>query len=150
MRVITLPSDREEAETTFNLYYTACFGGEGAKDMAAGRKLGKLQDALEAISHEEDVPEDELPDGVEEDTRWVLNEDITRITLEDAHCDLLKGRIYGANIPWTANVTRKISAAYDLVDSAEEVKPGAEEETPDIGGEVPADNDGEEEAEEAF
>ena len=65
MRVITLPSDRKEAERTFNLYYTACFGGEGAKDHAAGRKLGKLQDAIEAISHEEDVPESELPDGVE-------------------------------------------------------------------------------------
>ncbi len=126
MRVITLPSDREKAEKTFALYYTACFSGEGAKDMAAGRKLGKLQDVLEAIGHEEDVPEDELPDGVEEDTRWVLNDDVTQIELEDAHCDLLKSRIYGSGITWTAAVTRKVGDAYDLIAEAEEVKPGTE------------------------
>ena len=143
MRVITLPIDREEAEKTFNLYYTTCFGGEGAKDMASGRKLGKLQDALEAISHEEDVPEDELPDGVEEDTRWVLNDDVTQVVLEDAHCDLLKSRIYGSGISWTAGVTRKVSDAYDLVEGAEEVKPGADSK-PDSDEEP--DGDGQEEA----
>ncbi len=138
MRVITLPSDRDEAEKMFGLYYTAAFGGEGAKDMAAGRKLGKLQDALEAVSHEEDVPEDELPDGVEEDTRWVLNDDVTKITLDDAYCDLLKSRIYGANIQWTAGATRKVSDAYDLVEGAEEVKPGADSK-PDSDAEAGED-----------
>ncbi len=92
--------------------------------MAAGRKLGKLRDALEAISHEEDVPEDELPEGVESDTRWVLNKGVKKIELEDAHCDLLKSRIYGAEIGWLAGVTRRVSAAYDLVDEAEELEPG--------------------------
>ena len=130
MRVITLPSDREEAEQTFGLYYTACFSehGEGARDHAAARKLGKLQDALEAIGYEEDVPEDELPKGIESDTRWVLNKGVTSIRLEDAHHDLLKSRIYGAGIPWATPVTRKVEAAYDLIVDAEEVKPGGNEE----------------------
>ena len=70
MRVITLPKDRDEAKKAFNLIYTAAFAGEGAKDMATARKLGKLQDALDAASHDEDVTKEEAA-GTDQKTKRV-------------------------------------------------------------------------------
>ena len=123
MWVIAMPKDRDEAKDMFGIFYTTAFGGEGAKDHSAARKLSKLQDELEAISTEEDVPEDELPRGVKKDTRWVLNKSVKNIKLEDAHWSLLKSRIYGGGIAWSAGVNSKVLAAYDALAGAEEIMP---------------------------
>lgn len=122
MRVITMPKDQDEAKKVFNLLYTAAFAGEGAKDMASARKLAKLQDAMDAISHDEDLTKEEAGDTGEK-TKRVLDQGVKKITLDDAWCETLKGRIFGAGIPWTAGVSRKIIEVYDLVEGAEEVTP---------------------------
>jgi len=83
----------------------------------------KLQDELEAISFEEDVPEDELPDGVKKDTRWVLNKRVKELKLEDDRWSLLKSRIYSDDIRWAASVTKKVLAAFDAIEGAEEITP---------------------------
>ncbi len=122
MRAIQLPSDRDEAEKIFGVYHTCCFAGNPTEDIGESRKLGKVQDILEDISHEEDVPKDELPEGVKKDTRRVLDEGITDIHLDDAYCDFLKSRIWGAGIAWIASATRRAVTAYDACDQAEDVK----------------------------
>ena len=121
MKVITLPDDYEDANKMFGLYRTTAFGGKGPESVEEHRKLGKLQDALEAISYEEDVPKAELEEGFKSDTRWMLNDGVRTIELEDAHHAVLKRRIFGADIPWLASVSRRVVAAYDLVDEAEEI-----------------------------
>tara|TARA_Y100000310_G_C20639570_1_gene793120 strand:+ start:1165 stop:1560 length:396 start_codon:yes stop_codon:yes gene_type:complete len=123
VRAITLPTEYEEAKKMFGIFYSAAFGGAGAKDAAGARKLMKLQDELEAIATEEVVPEKELPNGVDEDTRWVLNRRVKELKLEDAHWSLLKGRIYSDDIRWAASVTRQVLAAFDALEEAEEIKP---------------------------
>ena len=123
VRIITLPGDYEEAKKMFGIFYSAAFGGTGAKDAAGARKLMKLQDELEAISTEEDVPEDELRDGVKEDTRWVLNKRVKTLKLEDDRWSLLKSRIYSDDIRWAASVTRQVLAAFDALEDAEEINP---------------------------
>ncbi len=128
MRVITLPKDRDETNSVFSLLYTATFAGDGAKDMIAARKLAKLQDAMDAISHEEGLTKDEAGNTGER-TKRVLDSGVRKITLEDAHWETLKGWIFGAGIPWAAGVSRKIIELYDLVDGAEEITPGDEVES---------------------
>ena len=123
VHVITLPKEYEEAKKMFGIFYTAAFGGAGAKDASGARKLMKLQDELEAISTEEDVPGDELPQGVKEDTRFVLNKNVRRLKLEDDRWSLLKGRIYSEDIRWSAGVTRQVLAAFEAIEDAEEIKP---------------------------
>jgi hypothetical protein len=123
VRIITLPKDREEAESMFNLFYTAAFAGEGSENQAAARKLGKLQDALEDVSHEESLTSEEA-EGTEEKTKRVLDEKCKKITLEDAHWSSLKDRFFGAGIKWHPSVSRKVIQAFDLVEGAEEKKPG--------------------------
>lgn len=122
MRVITLPKEYEEANNMFGIFYAAAFGGAGAKDAAGARKMMKLQGELEAISTEEDVPEGELPKGVDKDTRRVLNRRAKELRLEDSHWSLLKGRIYSDDIRWAAGVTRQVLGAFDAVEGAEEVR----------------------------
>jgi len=129
VRVITLPKDRDEAKKAFNLIYTAAFAGEGAKDMATARKLGKLQDALDAASHDEDVTKEEAQ-GTDQKTKRVLNDGVKKITLDDAWCETLKGRFFGAGIQWAASIDRKLIEVYDLVDGAEEIQPEDATEKP--------------------
>jgi hypothetical protein len=107
----------------FGIFYAAAFGGAGAKDAASARKLMKVQDELEAISAEEDVPEEELSNGVAKDTRWVLNKRVKELKLEDSHWSLLKGRIYSDDIRWAAGVTRQVLSAFDALEDAEEISP---------------------------
>ncbi len=128
MRVITLPKEYDDANKMFGVFYTATFGGAGAKDAASARKLMKLQDELEAISFEEDVPEDELPKGVKEDTRWTLNKRVKTIKLEDDRWALLKSRIYSDDFKWAASVTREVLAAFDALEDAEEITPAKKAE----------------------
>jgi hypothetical protein len=123
VRVIILPKEYEEANQMFGIFYTAAFGGTGAKDAAGARKLMKLQDELEAIAIEEDVPEEELPNGAAKDTRWVLNKGAKELKLEDSHWSLLKSRIYSDDIRWAAGVTRQVLRAFDAMEDAEEIKP---------------------------
>ena len=123
MRVIILPKEYEEANQMFGIFYTAAFGGTGAKDAAGARKLMKLQDELEAIAIEEGVPEEELPYGAAKDTRWVLNKGAKELKLEDSHWSLLKSRIYSDDIRWAAGVTRQVLRAFDAMEDAEEIKP---------------------------
>lgn len=122
MKVITLPEDYEDANKTFGLYRTSAFSGKAPENVEENRKLAKLQDALDSISYEEDIPKSELPEGVGSDTRWMLDQEVRSIELEDAHHAVLKKRIFGADIPWLASVSRRLVDAYDLVDNAEEVK----------------------------
>jgi hypothetical protein len=119
MHVIALPTERTEAEGIFGIFHTATFQGEGAKDHAGARALGKLQDALEAVSEEQTT----TVDG-QKLTRRVPKTGVTEIRLEDAHYEVLKGRIFGAGVPWLPTAVRRVSAAYDLVDAAVEEKPG--------------------------
>ena len=122
MKVIELPADYDDANDMFGLYRTAAFSGVAPENIEETRKLGKLQDLLDDISYEVDVPKSELPEGRDSDTRWKLNEGVRSVHIEDAHHALLKKRIFGAGIPWVASVSRKLVAAYDLVDNAEEFK----------------------------
>ena len=122
MRVIILPKEYEEANHMFSIFYSAAFGGTGAKDVAGARKLMKLQDEIEAISTEEDVPQEELPNGVKRDTRRVLNRRTKELKIEDSHWSLLKSRIYSDDIRWAAGVTRQVLRAFDAVEGAEEVR----------------------------
>jgi hypothetical protein len=117
MRVIALPTDEAEARGIFGILHTACFQGEGPKEHAKARSLGKLQDVLEAVSH--DGPP--IADGM---TPRLLNDGVTEIRLEDAHYEVLKERIFGAGVPWLASASRRVTAAYDLVAAAVEEKPG--------------------------
>jgi hypothetical protein len=119
MRVIALPTEKAEADSAFGIFHTAAFQGEGPKDHAKARVLGKLQDALEAISNEETAT-------VEGQTisRRVLKPSVTEIRLEDAHYEVLKERIFGAAITWLPAAARRVMAAYDLVSEAVEEKPG--------------------------
>ena len=123
MRVIILPKEYEEANQMFGIFYTAAFGGTGAKDVVGARELMKLQDELEAIATEEGVPEEGLPNGVNRDTRWVLDRRAKELKLEDSHWSLLKGRIYSDDIRWAAGVTRQVLRAFDAMEDAEEIKP---------------------------
>lgn len=116
MRVITLPADEKEAKGIFGIFHTAAFQGEGAKTHADSRNLGKLQDDLEAVSHDGET------DGV---PHRALNDGVTEIRLEDARWELLKGRIFGAGIQWHALAARRVAKAYDLVAEAAEEKPVA-------------------------
>ncbi|MCR4340141.1 MAG: hypothetical protein NUW01_09695 [Gemmatimonadaceae bacterium] len=129
MRVITLPKDRDEAEQAFNLIYTAAFAGEGAKDMAAAKKLGKLQDALDAVSHDEPLTKDEAGNTGEK-TKRVLDAKVKTITLDDAWCETLKTRFFGAGIQWTAGINRKVVEVLGIVESAEEVTPADKPDKP--------------------
>ena len=122
MRVIILPKEYEEANQMFGIFYSAAFGGAGAKDAAGARKLMKLQDELEAIAIEEGVPE-ELLNGAAKDTRWVLDKRAKELKLEDSHWSLLKSRIYTDDIRWAAGVTRQVLRAFDAMEDAEEIKP---------------------------
>ena len=122
MRVIILPKEYEEANQMFGIFYSAAFGGSGARDAATARKLMKLQDELEAIATAEDVPE-ELLNGAAKDTRWVLSKRAKELKLEDSHWSLLKSRIYTDDIRWAAGVTRQVLRAFDAMEDAEEIKP---------------------------
>ena len=83
------------------------------------RTLGKLQDVLEDLTHKEEAVD---ANGNKGDVP-VLNKGVKKVTLEDAHWELLKGRIFGADIGWMASAARRVSEAYDLLDSAETVTP---------------------------
>ena len=119
MRVIALPTDKTEAESVFGIFHTATFQGEGAKDHAGARALGKLQDALEAVSEEETT----TVDG-QRLTRRVPKPGVTEIRLEDAHYEMLKARIFGGGVAWLPGAVRRVMAAYDAIAAAVEEKPG--------------------------
>lgn len=121
MRVVTLPKDEKEARSLFGILNTAAFQGSAPKDHSQVRTLGKLQDVLEALTHKEEA---EGESGSKVDVP-VLNKGVKKITFEDAHLDLLKSRIFGADIGWLAGAARRITEAYDLLDSAETVTPDA-------------------------
>lgn len=129
MRVIDLGDDRDAAKERFALYYSAAFGGKGADGPADTRKLAKVQDALEAVSHDEPVE-----GGGVKDSRRVLNEDVTEIRMDDAYCEFLKGRIFGAGITWAPAVARKVMAGFDELENAREEKPGAPTLVKDAAG----------------
>lgn len=116
MRIIALPTDEKESKGIFGILHTAAFQGEGAKNHADSRNLGKLQDDLEAVSHDATV--DGMP-------LRALNDGVTEIRLEDARYELLKGRIFGANVQWHALAARRVARAYDVMAEAVEEKPGA-------------------------
>ena len=113
MKVIALPAEQGEAQNIFGIMRTAAFQGDGAKNHADSRNLGKLQDDLEAVSHDAET------DGV---AHRALNDGVTELRLEDARWELLKGRIFGANIAWHALAARRVAKAYDLVAEAVEEK----------------------------
>lgn len=121
MRTIALPTDPEAAQKSFGLMYTACFAGDGAKTAAEGRRLAKVQDALDAISHDEALPPAQAA-ATGEKTRRQLNDGVTAFDLEDADWEVLKGRFFGASIPWTAGINRDILKAHDMVADAQEKK----------------------------
>jgi len=128
VRVIALPTDAKEAESVFGIFHTATFQGEGAKDHASARSLGKLQDALEAVSDEETLTE-----AGQTISRRVPKKGVTEIRLEDAHYEVLKARIFGGGVAWLPGAVRRVMAAYDLVTEAVEEKPGeAKEDVVDI------------------
>ncbi len=116
MRRIEFAEEYKEANRMFNLCHTAAFAGIPPKDMSAYRKLGKLQDALEGVSHDQPVP------GSAEPAR-VLNDDLLGLELDDGPHDILKDRIFGAGIEWLPAVSRIVTSLYDLIDTAEVVKP---------------------------
>ena len=117
MRNIVLPLDREEADDAFSIFYTAAFAGVGPKTVAESRKLGKLQDALEDLSYDEPTKN---PQTGAPDTKRVISSELKTIKMEDAHWDTLKQRIFGAEIGWTAGMSRKLISAYEILDGAEE------------------------------
>ena len=123
MRVIALPTDEKEAQGIFGIFYAAAFQGEGAKDAAGARALGKLQDDLEAVATERRITE-----GEQTATVWELAKGVKEIRLEDARYEILKARIFGAGVPWLPTAVRRVAAAFDLVEAAVEEKPGAKPE----------------------
>jgi hypothetical protein len=122
MRVIALPTNEKEARGVFGIFHTATFAGTGPKEHAEARVLGKLQDALEAVSHDGEPVTNEKGETM---TPRVLNDGVAEIRLEDAHYEVLKKRIWGAGIDWLTGATRRVMAAYDLVSEAAEEKPGS-------------------------
>jgi hypothetical protein len=121
MRKVQLGADVQKAQTRFALINTAANQGRAPASLAEMRRLNKVQEALEVVSHEETLT-------VGEDrkvTQRVLNEDVTSLLLEDAEWDVLKGRFFGAGIEWMAAATRAIADAYDVVEGAEEATKAA-------------------------
>lgn len=118
MRVIQLPEDRQEARDFFAVYRTAAFGGS-APDEPDLYALAGLQDALEAVSHEEEaeVQGKQL-------TFRALDDGVSALRLEDAHWKLLQKRILGAGLQWLPANVRTVLAAKAAVDGALEEKPG--------------------------
>lgn len=127
MKVVTLPEDREKAESIYGILHTSAFAGEPVKTARDMRTLVKLQDALEAYGVEEPTTR---PDG-EEDIRWVLAEDVTEIRLEDAHYDMLKNSMFGGGIPWTRSAARQVVEAADALDAAKTETPARKKKKED-------------------
>lgn len=128
MRVIVLPEDRTEAQNIFGIYHTACFQGEGAKDHAKARALGKIQDILEAVSHAETLTEEG-----QSLSRRTLNDGVTELRMDDAYWEVLKERIFGGGVPWLPAAVRRVTTAFDLLENAEEEKPGAKKDEKPAG-----------------
>lgn len=128
MRVVTFPKDEKEARGLFGILNTVATQGHGEKDHAKNRTLGKIHDLFEELSHMEDA-ENEDGDGTK--TRVpVLNKGVKSITMDDAYVDLLKERVFGREIDWLPSASRRVTAVYDLLNSAESVSPAEKSEKP--------------------
>jgi hypothetical protein len=117
MRAIDLSGEKDEVGTAFGLICLIASQGDGAEGAADNRSLGKLQDAIEAISM----------NGVDDGSR-TLKEDVEELVLDDAHWALLRKRQYGANIPWLPQSARNLTKLETRLKDAKEVVPGAAEE----------------------
>lgn len=139
MRRIRLPEDEKKAHEVFALYYTAAYSGKGPKNLKESKSLGRLQDDLDEISHEEKT-------GDGSDGARIPNDGVSTIDLEDDRFELLKERMFGAEIQWTPQASRRLTLASERLDEAEEIKPQKEGE--ENGDEDEPQDDGPEEAQE--
>lgn len=114
MRKIHLGDTRPTAEASFRILHTAATGGQGPGTLAGMRKLFRVQEALENISHAQEV------EGL--GSVRVLNEDKDCLILEDADFDTLKGRLFGSGIEWSPAAARHIVSVSERLDEAETVE----------------------------